>query len=209
MACVAVVALWALALSTRRAVDLGEGDYATGEYAAWVDRSGGGRFLLVVSPYPTGFPVVSSASVDLPPSGGSTTGPAGIRGSADVTIVPWPAGGPDGLLNRNLQISGGSTALFASSEHHRPFPGVRRVDYVVTATGQLTSREVTVACWLPAVAFALMPAAWFMRHVRRRQLAPVGMCRQCGYDLRASPQRCPECGAAATPVGACATLLKA
>ena len=51
---------------------------------------------------------------------------------------------------------------------------------------------------IPAFLFAL-PMAWYvLRTGHRRRLRDErrsrGLCIECGYDLRASPQRCPECG---------------
>jgi hypothetical protein len=52
---------------------------------------------------------------------------------------------------------------------------------------------------LPYWAICLVGAAPIVVKVllmrRRRRLADTLHCRACGYDLRATPQRCPECGA--------------
>lgn len=59
-----------------------------------------------------------------------------------------------------------------------------------------TRREVgvTAPLWIVPVAL-LAPIAIWLR--RRRRRAMRGRCNVCGYDVRASPDHCPECG---TPV---------
>jgi hypothetical protein len=53
---------------------------------------------------------------------------------------------------------------------------------------------VGVPLWAIALLGGLLPLVRFVALVRRRRAARRGLCRSCGYDLRASPDRCPECG---------------
>ena len=52
-----------------------------------------------------------------------------------------------------------------------------------------------VPLWIPFLLFAAYPTLAFIRGpLRRYRRRKRGLCVTCGYDLRGSPKRCPECG---------------
>ena len=66
------------------------------------------------------------------------------------------------------------------------------------SAGSVDWHVANVQYWLACAVFGFLPVARggiaFVRRLRRRPLPPW-TCASCGYDLRATPDRCPECGA--------------
>jgi len=63
----------------------------------------------------------------------------------------------------------------------------------------ITDQANTIRClwfphWFPALLFAILPGIRLVKIVRARRRYRPGLCPHCGYDLRATPERCPECG---------------
>jgi hypothetical protein len=63
--------------------------------------------------------------------------------------------------------------------------------------GRTQQAFVTVPYWSMLGVFATIPlvqTVHYLRQRRARHRSGTGLCVTCGYDLRATPDRCPECG---------------
>jgi hypothetical protein len=131
-----------------------------------------------------------------------------------AACVHWAlAGGRDYILFRGSVIVGTThpKAILWLERQRDPDVIFVMLDHCTTGAGFLYGmlggayRVLAVPHW-PVVAITLIaPAVWAVGHFRERRLDRMGdrgLCRTCGYDLRATPGRCPECGLPVGPVNA-------
>ena len=92
---------------------------------------------------------------------------------------------------RRVEPHGSSTTVAALGLR------INREDWPPAEGRWVTGWNVTIPYWMLA-AFVGVPsfvgARAAVRRRRRRQRNAADQCERCGYDLRATPGRCPECG---------------
>lgn len=70
---------------------------------------------------------------------------------------------------------------------------------------QVSELYLFIPWWFLLTALAVLPTAWAVgkavRRARARRQAGLNFCPRCGYDLRATPDKCPECGREAAGAG--------
>jgi hypothetical protein len=142
------------------------GDRGGGKCSEWSAATAWGRFGVgrVVTRYASG-----------PPD----RGPAGWSWAA---LEPADAVG----LSQMRGLAGWGPCRYQSS---------RRASADGTASSTF---GVSFPCWVAVAALAAWPvgaaALGLRRRARARRRRRSGRCVRCGYDLRASPSDCPECG---------------
>jgi hypothetical protein len=126
----------------------------------------------------------------------------------DVELLEFRRGGTVRAASMEEWSDGGSVAsgrfTVAVSEESRYGPILVGSGTAVTysrtgvsgpSSGQsLPFRTVSVPYWVFVALSGAPPAFWLAKAADQRRRRAAGMCRVCGYDLRATPDACPECG---------------
>ncbi len=60
--------------------------------------------------------------------------------------------------------------------------------------GRYTATARIIPFWSLALLASILPVLWLRRRIRQLQASDPFLCQTCGYDLRGTPDRCPECG---------------
>jgi hypothetical protein len=131
--------------------------------------------------------------------------------------VPWPISPRAEIQRGNLRIGAVTPNTSDVGEllaGGRPTSGwmweladfavVRRGYSYASRSGGAPHVSVDTSLFLPywlIILFSIVVPGWWavLRHRKRLREARAvsGRCVACGYDLRATPERCPECGAVA------------
>jgi hypothetical protein len=133
---------------------------------------------------------------------GRTTVTRTLTVDSGAVLVAHDSSGPDGITPQQRRIDlAYEPGIHWWNERSDGYPSLRGHTSVLGIGAVRTHRSlygipvdeqaVIVPLWLPSALFGALALPLLRRFGKRGR---GGHCHQCGYDLRATPDRCPECG---------------
>lgn len=171
--CAAIIVLWVLSRAVAFDVIYGNQWAETPTYRMWMGEICHGTLSLKYT------------KIDIEPVEGWReaavawgTGIINKPGWTMRTVAVWPASKAEMLLGQ----------FGASADQPWNLSLERKVVFVNSGFG------ASVPCWTVLLASLTLPMIRLRKAVRSHRRARNNHCPKCGYDLRATPDRCPECG---------------
>jgi hypothetical protein len=111
----------------------------------------------------------------------------------------WQRGNAMKTMQFNIDDPMGGEVAFAgfAITQQRHFPTTNIQSFSPTFVENHLA--VVIPSWFLTLLFGALPGAIAFRWIRGVRRRGEGFCPVCGYDLRASAGRCPECGTAISP----------
>jgi hypothetical protein len=117
-----------------------------------------------------------------------------------LLIMLWdgnlPEGGWQAYNPGNKEAFGGFTKLWEGMRRSSDSKCLAFQYTTGTVAGYVNIRIIAIPLWFLVPLCAAMPTFWFLTFRRQRRRNKLGRCLKCGYDLRESTEKCPECGTA-------------
>jgi hypothetical protein len=134
--------------------------------AVW--NAGGIRLTVVSSPWPLPPPPKIASPIDTGWYFNTDSDPRDYASDFFVPVNDWTAWG--------FSFYSETAPIVAHSPTDRTF-------------------HLIMPFWALTLILLILPFVWLLKTYRRMMRTARNLCPRCAYDLRATPDRCPECGA--------------